>query len=103
MVIGCRRTADRPAGERGRTCMMLPPRLCLALRSLALSTAAAVLVLVAGGPLTAQDGNGQAQVESGLQSGPSLDVAAVSERQPLLLQRAFAGLQATRTDPSPPA
>jgi hypothetical protein len=83
--------------------MMLPSRLSLALRSLVLSAALAVGALLAGGQLTAQDGNGQAQpeMESGPQDLPTLDVAAVSERQPLLLRRAFASLQATRTDPSP--
>jgi hypothetical protein len=81
--------------------MMLPQRLCLGLRALALSVAACLLL--AGGPVNAQGVGEQAQEqgEQGRQDQPGIDAVAVSELQPRLLERAFAGLQGTRTDHSP--
>jgi hypothetical protein len=99
VVIEGRLAADR----EGRTCMMLPQRFCLGLRALALSGAVATGLLLAGGPVTAQGVEEQAQEqdEQGRQDQPSIDAAAVSEFQPRLLERAFAGVQGTHTDHSP--
>ncbi|MBO0763952.1 MAG: peptidase C13, legumain asparaginyl peptidase [Hyphomicrobiaceae bacterium] len=83
--------------------MMLPPRLVFALRSLALSAAMAAGLLLAGGLVSAQDNErpAHAQIEQGVQARPSLDAAAISERQPMLLGQALEGLKGARTDPSP--